>query len=87
VVTEPRVRFRKETGLSDQGDRTASDPQRTFAGPPLTAWTGRELPVCCRGASAVKGTMTVDNCVPSYRPEADIRVAWQQLQAHADRSS
>jgi hypothetical protein len=34
VVTEPRVRFRKETGLSDQGDRTASDPQRTFAGAP-----------------------------------------------------
>jgi hypothetical protein len=29
VVTEPKDRFRKETGLSDQGGRTASDPKRT----------------------------------------------------------
>ena len=29
VVTEPKARVRKETGLSDQGDRTASDPKRT----------------------------------------------------------
>ena len=29
VVTEPKVRFRRETGLSGQGGRTASDPKRT----------------------------------------------------------
>jgi hypothetical protein len=30
VATEPKVRFRRETGLSDEVRRTASDPKRSF---------------------------------------------------------